>query len=93
MSVEIKGFFLSKNHDTLKPMYSIQQVATFCQGLRQSSNIKSLVLPKLSCGPDGYVHIASLLKSIQHLSGNKKYSIWSVTMIMYRLDIKDFLSW
>lgn len=45
-----------------------QQVAALSQGLRQS-NVKSLVLSKLSCAPEGYEHIASLLKSLHHLSG------------------------
>lgn len=44
-----------------------QQVMALSQGLRQS-NVKSLVLSKLSCGPEGYLPIASLLKSLQHLS-------------------------
>lgn len=51
-----------------------QQVVALSQGLRQS-NVKSLVLSKLSCGPEGYEPIASLLKSLQHLSGRKCYSI------------------
>ena len=44
-----------------------QQVVALSQGLRQS-NVKSLVLSKLSCGPEGYVPIASLVKSLHHLS-------------------------
>ena len=46
-----------------------KQVVSLCQGLQQL-NVKSLVLPKLSCEPEGYQSIASLLKSIHHLSGN-----------------------
>ena len=46
-----------------------QQVISLSQGLRQS-NVKSLILSKLSCGPEGYQHIASLFKSLHHLSGN-----------------------
>ncbi len=45
-----------------------QEVVALSQGLHQL-NVKSLVLPKLSCEPDGYVTIASLLKSLHHLSG------------------------
>jgi hypothetical protein len=45
-----------------------QQVVALSQGLRQS-NVKSLVLSKLSCEPEGYISIASLLKSLSHLSG------------------------
>lgn len=44
-----------------------QQVVSLSQGLRQS-NVKSLVLSKLSCEPEGYASIALLFKSLQHLS-------------------------
>lgn len=57
-----------------------QQVVALSQGLRQS-NVKSLVLSKLSCGPEGYVSIASLLKSLQHLSGISSFSGFYLTSL------------
>lgn len=52
-----------------------QQVVSLCKGLRHS-NVKSLVLSKLSCEPGGYTNLANLLKSLQHLSGiHKLFSI------------------
>ena len=54
-----------------------QQVVALSQGLRQS-NVKSLVLSKLSCEPEGYISIASLLKSLSHLSG-----IWFISFFFF----------
>ena len=51
-----------------------QQVIALAQGLRQS-NVKSLVLSKLSCGTEGYKNIATMLKSLQHLSGKENFHI------------------
>lgn len=45
-----------------------KDVVALSQGLRQSS-VKSLALTKLSCEPEGYAAIASLVKSLEHLSG------------------------
>lgn len=47
-----------------------EQVVALCQGLRQT-NVKSLVLPKLSCDPHGFAALSTLLKNLDHLSGNK----------------------
>lgn len=44
-----------------------EQVVALSKGL-QRSNVKSLILSKLSCQPEGYKQIAQLLKSLQHLS-------------------------
>ena len=44
-----------------------QQIAALTKGLLHS-NVKSLVLPKLSCDPSGYAKFADLFKSLHHLS-------------------------
>ena len=53
-------------------------ITPLCQGLRQLSNIKLVVLSKLSCGPDGFVPIASLLKNIQHLTGINLFFLFTL---------------
>lgn len=47
-----------------------EQVVALCQGLRHS-NVKSLVLPKLSCDPQGFAALSTLVKSLDHLSGSQ----------------------